>query len=297
MAVTLVLHAPDETAARQAARAGFDRIAELESVLSDYRTESEVRQLGRRAEREPGGWIPISADLRRVLVVAHNVAAASDGAFDPTIGPLVTLWRESRRSRRLPDPASRDSARGLVGWRMLEVDTIGNQVRLARPGMRLDLGGIAKGYILSEALATLRTFGATSALIEAGGDLALGAAPPGRRGWRIEIGGAPWEPLADVAVATSGTGEQWVEIGGVRYAHLVDPRTGLGLTAARQVTVIGPDPMTADALATAFSVLGPERSTALAEAFPTYRAIFGAVTDPGCDLRSAGCSAPSRPVW
>jgi thiamine biosynthesis lipoprotein len=270
MAVRMVLYAPEESVARRAARAGFDRIAGLEDVFSDYRSGSELRQLGRRAGLN--GWTPVSQPLFLVLRVARTVAAASDGAFDPTIGPLVALWRSSRQSGRLPAAPALDSARALVGWRQLELDTTGAAVRLRRTGLNLDLGGVAKGYILGEALAELRRQGITGALIEAGGDIMAGDPPPGRAGWDIAVEGADPGLLANTAIATSGTGEQFVEIDGVRYAHIVDPRTGLGLTTPRQATVIGPDPATADALATALVVLGPAAVDRLLAVFPGYRA-------------------------
>jgi len=272
MAVRIVLYAPDEAAARGAARAGFDRIAALEDVFSDYRAGSEVRQLAARAG--PDGWTPVSEPLFTVLAMARRVAEATAGAFDPTVAPLVALWRDSRRSGRLPLPAGIDSARALVDWRLLELDSARRAIRLGHPAMRLDLGGIAKGYILGQALDVLRRHGAGAALVEAGGDIVLGEAPPGRAGWEVGLAGLEAGPLTGMAIATSGTGEQWVEIGGVRYAHLIDPSTGLGLTRPVQVSVIGPDPAVADALATALAVLGPEAGPGVLAGYPAYRADF-----------------------
>lgn len=272
VAVRLVLHAEDSAAARGAARAAFQRIAALEQVFSDYRAGSEVRQLAVRAG--PDGRTPVSQELFTVLAAARQVAEVTGGAFDPTIAPLVALWRESRRSGRLPESARVDSARSLVDWRLLELDSARRTVRFGRPGMQLDLGGIAKGYILGQALGVLRQHGAAAALIEAGGDIVLGDPPPGRDGWDIGLDGSDPGPLSGVAIATSGTGEQFVEIGGVRYAHLVDPRTGLGLTHPAQVTIIGPDPAVADALATALAVLGPGAESGILAAFPGYRAVI-----------------------
>ena len=257
----IVVHADDSTA-RVAARAAFRRIAALEDLMSDWRAGSEVNRLAARA----GGWVEISPELDGVLRRAVEIAAASDGAFDPTVAPLVALWRETRRSGVLPGPAALDSARALVGWWRIGLDRCRPLARLD-PGTRVDLGGIAKGFILQEALASLRAHGVPSALIEAGGDIVVGDPPPGRPGWTIAVGGAD-TTVANTAVSTSGTGEQAVTIGGVRYAHVVDPRTGLGVTAERTVTVIAPDAATADALATALVVLGPERGAGVAARFP-----------------------------
>ena len=261
VATRIVVYADDSTA-RVAARAAFGRIAALEDVMSDWRAGSEVNRLAARA----GEWVEISPELHGVLRRAVEIAAASDGAFDPTVAPLVALWRETRRSGALPGLAALDSARALVGWDRVALDTCRPLARL-EPGTRLDLGGIAKGFILQEALASLGAHGAPRALIEAGGDIVVGDPPPGRPGWTIALGGAD-TTVAGTAVSTSGTGEQAVTIGGVRYAHVVDPRTGLGVTAARTVTVTAADASVADALATALVVLGPERGAAFLARFP-----------------------------
>ena len=139
--VRIALYAPDEARARAAARVAFDRVAGLEDIMSDYRPKSEMRRL----TETPDEWVPVSADLFRVLSRAVDVASATDGAFDPTIGPLVTLWREARRVHRLPDASERDVARALVDWRRIALDSAGRRVRIRGAGVRLDLGGIAKG--------------------------------------------------------------------------------------------------------------------------------------------------------
>lgn len=258
--VRMVLHASSDSLARQAARAGFARIAELDGIMSDYRPSSEVRMLSRK----PRAWQPVSRDLLRVLILAQEIARRSGGAFDVTVGPLVQLWRQSRQTRQLPDAETLARARSRVDYHLLEVDSARSAVRLWTDSMQLDLGAIAKGYILQEALAVLRAQGVRAAMIEAGGDLVVGDAPPGRAGWSIEIPGADSasaeqaKALVNVAVATSGGSQQFVEIGGVRYAHVVDPRTGLGLVNAGEVTVIARRGELADAVATALLVLSTD---------------------------------------
>jgi thiamine biosynthesis lipoprotein len=268
MPVRLLLHAPDERSALEAARAAFGRIKSLEEMMSDYRPDSELRRLeGRSGER-----VTVSPELFHVLRTALDVARISDGAFDPTVGPLVALWRTARREQRLPDDVAIRRAREIVGWRRIHLDS--GAVRLDTAGMRLDLGGIAKGYILQEALHTLRARGVTAALVEAGGDVVVGDAPPGRPGWTIATSGS--DPafaqragsLSNAALATSGPTAQFVEIDGVRYSHVVDPRTGLGVTSGRTVRVIASDAEIADAVATALGVTGPAGLAALQSAFP-----------------------------
>jgi FAD:protein FMN transferase len=268
--VRLVLHGVDEPAAADAARAAFARIAALDRMMSDYRPDSELRRL----EQRTGQLVRVSPELFTVLTRAVQIAGATGGAFDPTIGPLVSLWRESRRSGRLPDAAALAVARSRVGWQHIDLDEARSSMRLALPGMRLDLGGIAKGYILQEALLSLRAHGVTRALAEGGGDIVVGDAPPGRAGWTIETVGA--DPafteralrLTNSALASSGSTAQFVEIDGVRYSHVVDPRTGLAVTSNRLARVIAADAATADALATALTVLDGSAIVALRNRFP-----------------------------
>lgn len=256
MEVRLVFFAGDSSLARSAAAAAFDRIRKLEDTMSDYRDESEVRRLAHHS----GEWIAVSPDLFAVLSQALALAAQSDGAFDPTVGPITRLWRQSRSSGRRPLPDSLAAARRRVGWRFVELAPARSAVRLARAGMVLDLGGIAKGYILDRALESARALGVDRMLILAGGDIVAGNPPPGLTGWRIEVEGAGQEmraraaSLANAALSTSGPGEQFVVIDGVRYSHVVDPRTGEPLNHARQAYVIASNGMEADGLATAVTV-------------------------------------------
>jgi thiamine biosynthesis lipoprotein len=255
MPVRLRMYAGNGDAARTAAAAAFARVAALDAMMSDYRPESELRHLSDAGT----AWSVVSDELYTVLERAVEISRATGGAFDPTVGPLVLLWREARRTGRMPDAPAIAQAKAAVGWRHLELDRRRHAVRLARAGMRLDLGGIAKGYILQEALGTLRASGVRCALVEAGGDIVVGDAPPGRDGWRIDVAGADEAftrsaaRLTNAALATSGPTAQFVEIGGVRYSHVVDPQTGLGLTNRVTAHVIAPDGITADALATALT--------------------------------------------
>ncbi|MBM3877581.1 MAG: FAD:protein FMN transferase [Verrucomicrobia bacterium] len=259
----IVLYASDEPHALTAVRAAFDRIAQINAALSDYEEDSELSRLSRSSGS--GTLVRISEDLWRVLDRAQRVARASDGAFDVTCGPLVHLWRRARRQRALPEPAKLEEARRATGFAKLSLADKPRGARLVTPGMRLDLGGIAKGFAADEAMKALRAHGVTRALVSGGGDMAVGDAPPGRSGWRVELAAhdAPGAPatefieLEDCGFATSGDLFQHVEISGRRYSHIVDPRTGIGLTDHSLVFVIAPDAMRADSLSTAVSVLGP----------------------------------------
>ena len=269
--VRLVLYAPDETRALDAARAAFARVAEIDRIASDYRPDSELMRLCAHAGRGP---VAVSDDLYALLELSCRVSRASGGAFDITVGPLVSLWREARRTRRLPDPARLADARRLVGWRNIVLDPVRRTAELAVPGMKLDLGGIAKGYAGDCAIAVLRQHGIASALYEAGGDVVLGDAPPGRDGWTIQTMGptgrndGPAVTLSRCAISMSGDAEQFVVIDGTRYSHVIDPRTGMALASRVMTVVIAPDGATSDALATTASVLSDAEARQLVKSFP-----------------------------
>jgi thiamine biosynthesis lipoprotein len=277
--VRIVLYASDEHAARLAAGAAFERIATLDRSMSDYRPDSDLRRLARLH----GQRVTVSRDLVTVLQLAIQIARATGGAFDPTVGPFVQLWREARRTGTLPAPDALVDARLRVGWRLVELDPNASTIRLRRQGMALDLGGIAKGYILQEALRTLRARAVSRALVESGGDIVVGDAPPGRTGWQVRTPGADAafadraSHLENAALSTSGASAQYVDIDGRRYSHIVDPRTGLGVTSPRIARVIAGDGATADALATALTILGPKSVPVLLDGFPE---VTVSVTDP-----------------
>jgi thiamine biosynthesis lipoprotein len=199
------------------------------------------------------------------------------------------LWRRARRAGELPDPLRLAQAMELIGYRKLHLDRASRSVALDRTGMLLDLGGIAKGYAVDEAMAVLKQRGVTRALIAGGGDILARGAPPGSQGWVVgiatlahsDVPGVRHFFLRDRAVSTSGDAQQYVEIGGVRYSHIVDPKTGLGLTGRNSVTVVAPNCVTSDALATAASVLGPTKGSMLIDSTPGAAALFIQMTAEG----------------
>lgn len=273
----IVLYAPDQAVAERACRAAFRRIAEIEDIMSDYRPTSELMRLCAKAGGTP---VPVSEELFFVLQRAQQLSARSGGAFDVTVGPYVALWRRARKTGQFPSEAELQQARARVGWQKIRLDAASRTAQLIVSGMRLDLGGIAKGYACDEALKTLKRHGVDRALIEMGGDLVLGEAPPGEKGWRIKLPIAKPRTtdqvltLAKLAISTSGDLEQYVEFKGRRYSHIIDPRTGLGVTNRVQATVIAPDGITADSLATALCVLGEKRGRLLLRAYPGTKVYF-----------------------
>ena len=275
----LVLYTADETSASRAARAAFARIATLDAALSDYNPESELMRL---CDKAGSGPVAVSEDLFDALDRCVRIAQASNGAFDPTIAPVVRLWRRARRDRKLPEPETLAKALSLVGYSKMTLNRQDHTVDLRDKGMKLDLGGMAKGMASQAAIDALRTLGVTHALVAGAGDIAVSDAPPGTEGWTIEV--APLGPnesfepirlaLANRAISTSGDAEQFVEIDGKRYGHIVDPKTGLGLIDRAGVTVIASDGATADSVDTAAFVLGMERGMSLIESTAGASAIF-----------------------
>ena len=268
--VSIQVYADDPALANQAAEAAYARIRELDRILSDYDPDSELMQLVSTAA--PGEDNSVSADLLLVLQESEKLSERTEGAFDVTVGPVVRLWRRVRRRRELPDQQALSAALQSVGFRNLRIDADQSTVALLLPDMQIDLGGIAKGYAADEALRVLREHGLSRALVDAGGDIVAGDAPPDKRGWRIAIepletgdGDRSIVELSNAAVATSGDAYQFVEIDGDRYSHIVNPETGLGLTSRSSVTVIAPTGIAADSLASAVSVLGAERGLELIE--------------------------------
>ncbi len=265
----IVLYAETAAQADTASAAAFARVSALNAALSDYEDDSEISRLSKTAGS--GRTVPVAPDLWNVLAAAQKLSARSDGAFDVTVRPLVQLWRRARRQREMPSLDRFAAAREVTGYQNLELDARHHTATLKLPGMQLDLGGIAKGYAADEALKTLRAHGITRALVAVAGDMTAGDAPPGKPGWRVEVPsldvpGAPpaqFVLLTNAALSTSGDLFQRLELGGKRYSHILDPRTGRPVTDHSLVTLIARDCTTADSLATAVSVLGPEAGLAL----------------------------------
>ncbi len=274
MAFRMVVYAAGQEAANAAADAAYGRIKQLNDIMSDYDPDSELSKLS--ASSGSGRAIPVSPDLWFVLNQAQELAKRSGGAFDVTVGPFVNLWRRARRQHQLPPPEKLQQARQAVGYQHIRLHKHDRSVELLVPNMKLDLGGIAKGYAIGEALKTLREKGVEQALVEGGGDVAVSEPPPGKKGWRfdlssLDVTNAPADrflSLNNCAISTSGDLYQRLEIEGKRYSHIVDPHTGIGLTDHSMVNVIALESITADSLTKVVSVLGPEKGLKFIEQIP-----------------------------
>jgi thiamine biosynthesis lipoprotein len=281
---SITLYASNADAATTAAEAAFLRVAKLDRMMTDYDTNSELMQLCLTPVGQPKR---VSPELFDILNESLRVAKETDGAFDITVGPFVRAWRTARKTRVLPSPQEIAEMRKSIGWQKLRLDERKQTVALLAPHMQLDLGGIAKGYAADQALALIRKQGITRALVAASGDIAIGDSPPGRTGWKVgieQLGGKSNELVRTVflhnaGVSTSGGTEQYVEINGVRYSHIIDPATGLGMTNHIQSTVIGPNATITDGLDTPTAIMGVQRTMALIDSQPKLAA-FMITRDP-----------------
>lgn len=274
MKYSIIVYGPDIATVEPAIQAAEHRVRDLDRVMSDYHTESELSKLCDNSG--PGKPVKVSPDLFTVLEHSQEIARETRGAFDITIGPVIQLWRTARRNKTLPPPQYLTQALSRIGHQSLVLNELDQTVELQKTDMSLDLGGIAAGYACDEVLKILKAYQLPRALIEASGDLLAGDPPPGREGWRVSVAGVDGQvpdesqfvTIANASVTTSGDARQYVEIDGIRYSHIVDPKTGLGLTRRSSTTVIAPTGWQADAYATAANLLGTDAGLQWIERHP-----------------------------
>ncbi len=266
----ITIEGKSESATARAAGLAFDEIKRIEWILSDYNPDAEIMTVMQRAAGVPH---PISQTLLEVLLLTRDIHNASDGAFDPSVGALTHLWRRAAKEQTIPTQQDLHDGMERVGFGHLTIDPLRRTLEFDQPGMVIDFGGIGKGYAAHRAITLLRDLGYPVACVNLGGDLHLGDPPSDQpSGWRVEIvtglGESRMMSLHNTAVATSGDLERYYEHDGMRYSHIIDPRTGLGLTVRRAATVIAPDGAVADALASAVSVMGAAGKAQLERAYP-----------------------------
>ena len=273
------MYSADDAEASKAAEAAFARAEELEQIMSDYRPDSELMHLSHEGAKAP---FPVSSDLYDVLAKSLWTSELSRGLFDVSISPVVDLWRDARKTGRLPDPEEIKRAKALVDYRNIALDAARHTVFLKRAGMKLDLGAIGKGYAADQMLAVLQSRGMHSAMVVAGGEVVVGRPPPAQSGWNVEIGTADAKAesppctllLRAGAVSTSGDEHQFLEVNGHRYSHVINPKTGWALEGESSTTVVARDSTTADALATAFSLMSVADGMQVAESLPGVAALW-----------------------
>ena len=295
---------PSAPGARDLAQKTFD---DLDRELSAWKSDSALSAVNSAAGS--GQPVSISPQFAAVLKASLRMCDESDGAFNPLIGPVMRLWGFNGAAPRTspPDEADRRAAAALADWHRVELADApgGATVRLPAAGMQLDLGAIAKGYAVDLAWERLKAARHANLLIDLGGNLrAIGEAAPGRGGWRTGVRNPFDDSLVALflmrdgeAVATSGNYERFVEIEGVRYAHIMDPRTGLPVTGMAGTTVVAPDAMTADALSTTLFILGPQKGGELLRHHPGCDALWIPDTPTNLTLvATPGMASRIRPL-
>ena len=265
--IEITLIGDDEEAANKGALQAFQEIKRIEALMSPWLESSDVTRINRSAGRE---WVGVSPETMEVIKKAQEISKLSEGGFDITVGPLTELWRRAREKKIPPSSEEVKEKLDLVNFKNIEMNREG-KVFSKKKGMALDLGGIAKGYAVDRAFDVLRSLGYKNLIVNAGGDLRVGGTK-NNQPWSIGIQN-PREsqkilkriPVADMAVATSGDYEKFFIYEGKRYHHIFNPRDGFPAEGCQSVTVVAKDCITADALATAVFVLGPEKGYALCQ--------------------------------
>jgi FAD:protein FMN transferase len=264
----IIFYAADSLQAKLHAAACFKLVDSLNAILSDYDPQSEMNLLAEKAGKDE--WINVSPVLSGVLQLSALAWQKSRGAVDVTVGPLSKLWRQARKTKQFPDHREVLKAKEGAGFEFVLLDTARCRVKLLNSKTQLDFGAIAKGYIAQKVLEHLRSRNIDKALVDAGGDIAMSGAPPGKKGWSVAVNIPESEELlprritlSNKAVATSGDLYQYMEKDGKKYSHIIDPSTGFGVLHRRNVTVIADDGAQADWLATACSILSVRKAKKL----------------------------------
>ena len=277
--VEIFLWAPSLRQASGLFEAAFAEIDYADRTLTTYREDSEVSRINATAAREP---VTVDPEVFRLLQLALDYSRRTDGAFDITVGPLVKAWGFFGDSGRMPSRRAIARARARTGWALVALDSARRTVRFRRPGVELDFGAIGKGWALDRAAAALRRLGVAAALLGLGESsyYAIGA-PPGRDGWPVNVTD-PTDTarvlarviLRDGSLATSGVSQQFFEMSGRRYGHIIDPRSGRPVEGTWQVTVTASTATASDALSTSLFVLGADGASTLLGTEPQCGALF-----------------------
>jgi len=285
----IIAVAADSETAKKTIEAAFEQLNKVEELMSYHNPNSEISRINREAHT---GAVKVSKDTFEVLQKSVEFSKLTEGAFDITVGPLVELWRLAGEANSVPTNAELAEARSKVGYEKLVLDANEMSVWFAVEGMRLDLGGIAKGYAIDKAIEVLQKSGVVGGMVDVGGDIrCFGVPPRGKKYWLIGLQD-PNEAkqqigygrsllvlkLTDAAVATSGGYRRFTLIEGKKYSHIIDRRTAAAVEGLSSVTIIADNATDADALATAVSVMGAEKALALIEKLPDAEAIL--ITSP-----------------
>ncbi len=289
----IIAVAPNKKTADDCVEAGFEKLRYIDQMMSDYDPNSELSRLNRQGFPGP---VKVSQELFDVFLASVNYSEKTNGAFDITIGPVVDLWRKTEDTAERPGKEALDAAQKKVGYEKLTLDPNARTVRFAIAGMKLDLGGIAKGYAVDLAVKAMLQAGAAGGMVDVGGDIrCFGAATRGRKVWTIGLEDPATEgnvmmilKLNDMAVATSGDYRRFVLIDGRKFSHIINPATSTSAAQLSSVTIIAPTAIDADALATALSVMGTAKGLQLIGSTPRTEAILISPAPQSIQTRTSG---------
>ncbi len=250
--VVITLYAPDEERAKRAFHAAFQRGDEINRIISDEFEESELRLFNRSTSLQRH---KASFDFLTMVAYGIELAELTEGTFDPTIGALTQLWRKSLQAGQRPTPESLERAKASSGWDSLLIDLNEQEISKHKAGLKLDLDGLSKGYAIDQMLDALRKEGVTRALIVAGNDVRCGDSPPDKKGWSIGLQdqeGAITEActVSNLSISTSDSSQRFITVDGTAYSHIIDPKTGIAMNTEVVATVIAPNGLMSDSLAT-----------------------------------------------
>ena len=286
----------DAAARRSAIADAFAAMAEVDRLMSNYRTDSELSHVNRDAARGP---VVVSEPLLRVIEAGQRVSAASQGAFDMSVGPLVRVWGFHDKTPHIPTSTELNAVRPLVDYRGIVIDAPNHTIRFTRDGMEIDLGGIAKGFAVEVAANVLRAHGLTG-FIDAGGNQYMIGTPPGKTSWTVGVKNPDVADrligVIDVkggSVSTSADSSNFLVAGGRTYGHLLDPRTLQPSIASLSATIVSGDGTLADAMSKAAFILGPTQGIALIDATPGMAGVIAYRRSDG----SVGIAASRRVAW
>ena len=264
----IVFYCEDSTKALQLSHQCYAMIDSLNNIYSDYNLSSEIGKLSSTTTEQN-----VSNELFDMLIRSRHAWKRSGKTFDITIGALTKLWRTTRNEKRFPTPAEIELAKESTGFKNLKYDIFLKTISFKKPGMSFDFGGIVKGYAAQKIVDNLKSRNINFALVDAGGDIVVSEAAPGKNNWTIAINlpgneNEMWEKklaLNNCAVATSGDIYRYTLHDGKKYSHIIDPLTGYGVTTQRNVTVIAKDGATSDWVASACSILPIKKALKLAK--------------------------------
>ena len=266
----IIFYHTDSAEAVVIAKQCFLIVDSINNIFSDYSTESEVGKLALQTNQPV---IKVSDELFSMIVRSKDAWKRSGKTFDITIGALTQLWRTAKKENRFPSEAEIKAAKDLIGFKNIIINERSKTISFKKQGIRLDFGGIVPGYAAQRVIDFLKTKNINIALVDASGDIVMGDAPPGKDGWTIGVNLPEnekeiWDKkleLKNFAVSTSGDVYRYLIHNGIKYSHIIDPKTGYGLTSHRNVTVITKYGADADWLATACSILPIKKAMALAK--------------------------------